>query len=121
MNQLVAILITLFFLGLIVSFTVTQKLKDRYAFLWLVTAIAGVLAAACIPVLNRFALWLGIAYMPTFVFLITIIFILALLVRQTMSLSNQSEKMKRLTQEFAVMEKKLLDMQKAAEGQRDSV
>ncbi|MBP3965735.1 MULTISPECIES: DUF2304 domain-containing protein [Paenibacillus] len=116
MNQLVAILITLFFLGLIVSFTVTHKLKDRYAFLWLITAIAGVLAAACIPLLNRFALWIGIAYMPTFVFLVTIIFILALLVRQTMSLSNQSEKMKTLTQEFAVMEKKLLDLQKAVEG-----
>ncbi|SEN84088.1 DUF2304 domain-containing protein [Paenibacillus sp. OV219] len=120
MNQLVAILITLFFLGLTISFTVTHKLKDRYAFLWLITAIAGVLSAACIPLLNRFALWLGIAYMPTFVFLVTIIFILALLVRQTMSLSNQSEKMKRLTQEFAVLEKKLLELQKSVEG-RDSV
>ncbi|WP_219838660.1 DUF2304 domain-containing protein [Paenibacillus sp. R14(2021)] len=116
MNQLVAILITLFFLGLIVSFTVTHKLKDRYAFLWLVTAIAGVLAAVCIPLLNRFALWIGIAYMPTFVFLITIIFILALLVRQTMSLSKQSDKIKTLTQEFAVMEKQLLELRQAAEG-----
>ncbi|MFC4811022.1 DUF2304 domain-containing protein [Paenibacillus sp. GCM10023250] len=114
MNQLVAILITLFFLGLIVYFTVTQKLKDRYAFLWLVTAAAGVLAAVCIPLLNRFAVWIGIAYMPTFVFLVTIIFILALLVRQTISLSKQADRIKTLTQEFAVMEKRLLELQQSA-------
>lgn len=116
MNQFIAIVITLFFLGLIVYFTATHKLKDRYAFLWLVTAVAGVLAAACIPLLNRFAIWLGIAYMPTFVFLVTIIFILALLVRQTISLSKQADRMRTLTQEFAVMEKKLLDLQTALEG-----
>ena len=74
------------------------------------------MAAICIPVLNRFALWIGISYMPTFVFLVTIIFILGLLVRQTISLSNYSERMKILTQEFAVMEKKLLEMQGQIEG-----
>ncbi|QHW33269.1 DUF2304 domain-containing protein [Paenibacillus rhizovicinus] len=116
MNQFVAILITVFFLGLIIYFTVTHKLKDRYAFLWLVTAVAGVLAAACIPLLNRFAVWLGIAYMPTFVFLVTIIFILALLVRQTISLSKQSDRIKTLTQEFAVMEKSLLELHQTVKG-----
>ncbi|QHT62744.1 DUF2304 domain-containing protein [Paenibacillus lycopersici] len=115
MNQFVAILITLFFLGLIVSFTVTHKLKDRYAFLWLVTAALGVLAAACIPLLNRFSEWLGIYYMPTFVFLVTIIYMLALLVRQTISLSKQSDQIKTLTQEFAVMEKKLLELHQLAD------
>ncbi|BBH24810.1 hypothetical protein Back11_61550 [Paenibacillus baekrokdamisoli] len=116
MNQLVAVIITLLFLGLIISFTVTHKLKDRYAFLWLVTAIAGVMAAICIPLLNRFALWIGISYMPTFVFLVTIIFILGLLVRQTISLSKYSERMKVLTQEFAVMEKKILELQDQVKG-----
>ena len=48
--------------------------------------------------------------MPTFVFLVTIIFILALLVRQTISLSKQSDRIKTLTQEFAVMEKRLLEL-----------
>ncbi|MBW7476590.1 DUF2304 domain-containing protein [Paenibacillus oenotherae] len=116
MNQFVAILITLFFLGLIVQFTVTHKLKDRYAFLWLVTASAGVVAAICIPLLNRFAVWIGIAYMPTFAFLVTIIFILGLLVRQTISLSKQADRIKTLTQEFAVLEKKINELQKQTEG-----
>lgn len=116
MNQYVAIIITMLFLALIVHFTVTHKLKDRYAFLWLVTASAGVIAAICIPLLNRFALWIGISYMPTFVFLVTIIFILGLLVRQTISLSKQADRIKTLTQEFAVLEKKVLDLQNRTEG-----
>ncbi|MBW7456011.1 DUF2304 domain-containing protein [Paenibacillus sepulcri] len=116
MNQIVSLIITLLFLVIIVCLTVTHRLRDRYAFLWLITAIAGVVAALCIPLLNRFALWIGIYYMPTFVFMMTILFILGLLVRQTMSLSNQSDRMKTLTQELAVMEKKMLELQQAVEG-----
>jgi hypothetical protein len=112
MNQLVAVVITLFFLGLIVYFTVTHKLRDRYAFLWLVIASLGVVAAICIPQLNRIAELIGIAYMPTFVILVTIILILGLLVRQTIGLSNQADRIKTLTQELAVLEKKLLDLQR---------
>ncbi|WP_274649271.1 DUF2304 domain-containing protein [Paenibacillus humicola] len=118
MNQFVAILITLCFFGLIVYFTATHKLRDRYAFLWLVVALAGVAAALCIPLLNRIAGRIGIAYMPAFVFLITIVFILGLLVRQTIGLSNQADKIKTLTQEFAVLEKKLLELQPEKGGER---
>ncbi|GGD76364.1 DUF2304 domain-containing protein [Paenibacillus nasutitermitis] len=116
MNQIVSLLITLMFLILIISLTVTHRLRDRYAFLWLITAVAGVIAAICIPLLNKFALWIGIYYMPTFVFMMTILFILGLLVRQTISLSNQSDRIKTLTQEFAMMEKKMLEMQHIIEG-----
>jgi hypothetical protein len=120
MNQLVAIIITLFFFGLIVYFTVTHKLRDRYAFLWLVIAILGVVAAVCIPQLNLVAERIGVAYMPTFVILVTIILILGLLVRQTISLSNQADRIKTLTQELAVLEKKLLDLQRSSgEGQSE--
>jgi len=118
MNQLVAIVITLVFFGLIVYFTVTHKLRDRYAFLWLIIAIVGVVAALCIPQLNRFAVWIGIAYMPTFVILVTIMFMLGLLVRQTIGLSNQADRIKTITQEFAVLEKRMLDLEHEKGGGR---
>lgn len=107
MNQLLALLATFCFLGGILHLTATQRLKDRFAFLWLMIAAAGVIAALSIPLLNRLAAIVGVAYMPTLAMLCAILFILVLLVRHTIGLSNQAEKIKTIAQEFAQLEFKV--------------
>ncbi|MDT2236274.1 DUF2304 domain-containing protein [Paenibacillus larvae] len=70
----------------------------------------GLAGTIAIPLLNKLASKIGVAYMPALVFLIVIIVALSLLVHTTTVLSKHQEIIKILVQENAYMNKEIKDL-----------
>ncbi|MDT2286957.1 DUF2304 domain-containing protein [Paenibacillus larvae] len=81
----------------------------------------GLATAIAIPLLNKLASKIGVAYMPALVFLIVIIVALSLLVHTTTVLSKHQEIIKILVQENAYMNKEIKDLKAKVEQQERQV
>ncbi|OES44961.1 DUF2304 domain-containing protein [Domibacillus iocasae] len=97
---------------LTVTMTAKNKLTDQYAFMWLAFSLLGVLMSFALPSLNRFATALGIAYMPSLIYLIAFLVVLALLIYHTHLLSKQEARTRVLVQEVAFLKKEVAEMKK---------
>ncbi|QJC53759.1 DUF2304 domain-containing protein [Paenibacillus albicereus] len=96
----------LFFLW-ILHLVRSRRLREQYALLWLLLA-AGMTALSLAPeVLDRLALLLGVAYAPSLLYFIGLLGVLALLLRQTLAVSELSHKLVRLTQSEALHQEQL--------------
>ncbi|RNF38249.1 DUF2304 domain-containing protein [Planococcus salinus] len=100
------------FLVIVVSMTAKNKLTDQYAFMWLTFSIIGVVLAIALPYLNDLATALGIAYMPSLIFLLAFLVVLSLLIYHTQLLSKQEHRIKLLIQEVAFLQKDIQDARK---------
>ena len=90
--------------------------------MWLVFAASGMMVAAALPLLNRWAALLGISYMPSLIFLLTFFVVISLLIYHTIIISKQQEKLKTLAQEFAYLKKELAEVkQHYAEKEKKDV
>lgn len=108
--QLISIIAALLFLFQVLYYTSKNKLQDQQAFIWLILATAGLLIAIFISFFEFIARQLGIAYMPTIIFLAAFLVILNLLIYHTTIISSQQEKIKKLSQELAFLRKSVDDM-----------
>jgi hypothetical protein len=111
--QIITIFTAIIFLVQVVIFTIKNKLHDQQAFLWMVFGIAGLLVAFLIPQFNQLASYLGIAYMPTFVFMIAFIVVLNILMYQTTVLSGLQKKINILIQESALHKKEIENLKQS--------
>ena len=119
MIQAISIGVAIIFLLQIFYYTSKHRLRDRYAFLWMMIGLLGLATAIAIPLLNKLATYIGIAYMPALVFLIVIILALSLLVHTTTVLSKHQEIIKILVQEHAYMNKEIKELKAKLEQQND--
>lgn len=119
--QLISVAVSLLFLVQVLWFTSRRRFRERQAFLWIVLAFSGVVIAGCLPLLNRAAVRIGVAYMPALVFTLAFVVILSLLMIHTAALSAQQEKLKTLIQELAYLHKEIEDMrqERKAEEKHD--
>jgi hypothetical protein len=113
--QWIAIAVAVAFLFQVFFFTGKHKMRDKEAFFWILIGAVGLLVALMIPFLNTFAGWIGISYMPTFVFMLAFFVTLTILIYQTTVLSSQQEKVKNLIQELAYMKKEMESMREEME------
>ncbi|MGA4718512.1 DUF2304 domain-containing protein [Fictibacillus nanhaiensis] len=111
--QIITIITAMIFLIQVVVFTRKNKLHDQHAFLWMVFGFAGLLVAFLIPQFNHIASLLGIAYMPTFVFMIAFIVVLNILMYQTTVQSTLQKKINILIQESAFHKKEIENLKKS--------
>jgi hypothetical protein len=116
--QVIALISAVTFLLQVVIFTSKNKLQDKQAFLWIVLGIISLLIALSLPMINQFAHYIGISYMPTLIFVIAFLVILNLLVYQTTVISIQQEKLKNVIQELAFLNKKVNDEVTNKEGSK---
>ncbi len=80
-----------------------RLLSEKYSILWFATAVS-VLAIALIPgMLDGIALALGIAYAPSALLLVVLMFVLALLLHLSMVVSRLSIQTARLAQTVRVL------------------
>lgn len=97
---------------LTVFMTAKNKLTDQYAFMWLAFSLVGVMLSFMLPWLNRFAASIGIAYMPSLIYLLAFLIVLALLIYHTHLLSKQEARTRVLVQEVAFLKKEVEEMRK---------
>lgn len=121
MIRAISIGVAVIFLLQIFYYTSKHRLRDRYAFLWMMIGLLGLTTAIAIPLLNKLASKIGVAYMPALVFLIVIIVALSLLVHTTTVLSKHQEIIKILVQENAYMNKEIKDLKAKVEQQERKV
>jgi hypothetical protein len=86
----------------------SRRLRERYALLWLVTAVVLVVLSAWRDGLNTIAGWLGVrSYPPAVLFAVGILFIIAVLLHYSTVISRLSDQNVLLAQRLALLESEL--------------
>lgn len=109
--------ILLIVIGLIVLVTVinllrTRRLKEEYALLWLIAALALVIAPLLIDPLDQIAFFLGVEYPPALFLGLGIIGLLLIIFQLSLNISRFSDQIKVLTQEIAILRQQVEALQK---------
>jgi hypothetical protein len=105
--RLVAILASLALLLVVLELVRRRRLLERYALLWMLSALALLALAAFQPLLIEIAELIGIEYPPSALFLIAFGFVLLLLLHFSVAVSRLADQSKVLAQRVAIMEERL--------------
>lgn len=92
------------------------RLKERYALLWLATALTGLLIGVFPGVIVRVADLFRFQYL-TVLFVVSFLFLLGLVLSFSVVISALVERNRRLTQEVALLDHKVREMEKKHEDQ----
>ncbi len=95
-----------------------RRLREKYAILWLCTSVFVVFLTASRRVLEVAALSIGIYYPPSLLFLVGVLFLLMVVIGQSVTLSRLSESNHNLAQEMALLKKKLEDLDGAVKEKK---
>jgi hypothetical protein len=114
--QIAAIAGSGFILVIVIELIRRNRLKERYSLIWLATAVILIFFSIWRRLLDRVALFFGIYYPPSFLFLIAILFLIVLLLHFSTIVSSLSEQNKRLAQEVAILKTR---MEKEERGNAD--
>jgi hypothetical protein len=105
--QIVAILAAAGLIVLLLELVRRRRLLERYALLWLFSALVLLGLAVWRGLLEDVASVLGVAYPPNALFLIAFGFVLALLLHFSLAVSRLSDQSKVLAQRLALLEERL--------------
>ena len=91
----------------------SRRLQERYALLWVMTAVVLLVFALWRDGLNVLARTVGIAYPPSALFLLAAMFILVVLLHYSTAISELAERNLTLAQRIALLEQKLKEAESA--------
>ena len=114
--QIVALVGTGGLLLLVLELVRQRRLLERYALLWLFSALVLVALAAWTNLLEEVSSLIGIAYPPTALFVIAFGFTLALLLHFSVAVSRLTDQSKVLAQRLAALEERLRRQESRAEA-----
>ena len=101
--QVIAVIFSVSLLIGIVDLIRRGMIKEQYALLWLASAVILLILSVWRGLLDKIALAMGIAYPPSFLFLVAFLFLLLIVLHFSVIISDFSEKNKRLSQEVAIL------------------
>lgn len=101
--QIIAVIFSVSLLIGIVDLIRRGMIKEQYALLWLASAVILLILSVWRGLLDKIALAMGIAYPPSFLFLVAFLFLLLIVLHFSVIISDFSEKNKRLSQEVALL------------------
>ncbi len=121
MFRVISIVIAIVLFVMVIDFIRRGLLKEKYAVLWLAAIGAVGIFAVWRGLLDRVASWVGVAYPPSFLFLIGLVFILMILLHFSVVISILTERNKNLAQEVALLKARVDEMDKkgAAAGKEE--
>ena len=80
-----------------------RRLREEYSILWLCGGIVILVLSLKRDWLTRISLAAGVAYPPSFLFLIGILFVILILIHFSIAISKLHEMNKRMSQEIALL------------------
>ena len=83
-----------------------NRLKERYSLMWLTASVA-MIVFSWRAILHSVSEIIGIAYPPSFLFLLAILFLVILLLHFSTVISSLTEKNVRLAQEIGILKNRL--------------
>jgi hypothetical protein len=107
--QLIALVASLALLLAILELIRRRKLKERFSLLWLVSAVALIIFSLWGELLEILARLIGIYYAPAVFIPIIIFFAVVLFIYFSVIVSEQSERIKTLSQKIALLEAELAE------------
>jgi hypothetical protein len=112
--QILAIVGSVLLLMIVLELVRRRHLQERYALLWLLSALVLLGLAIWRGLLEDLATQMGIAYAPNALFLIAFGFILVLLLHFTLAVSRLADQTKVLAQRMALLEERQQQAEPAA-------
>ena len=114
--QLVAILAALVLLLSVLEMVRRRRLMERYALLWLLSALVLLGLAIWSDVLKTISHAIGIVYPPNALFLVAFCFVLLLLLHFSSAVSRLGDQTKVLAQRLALLEERLQRQEESSES-----
>ena len=102
--QLVAVVASLLLLVLVLELVRRRRFLERYAILWLFSALVLLALGIWTGLLETLARAVGIVYPPNALFLIAFGFVLVLLLHFSLAVSQMSDQIRVLAQRLALLE-----------------
>lgn len=110
--QFVFILVSVILLLVIFNFIRMQRLKIRYALLWIITCLMMITFSVWRRLIDDIAQAMGIYYPPSVLFIFAFLFLLAIVFHFSIVISNLAEQNKKLAEEVALLRQKIEEMEK---------
>lgn len=107
-----SILFSIVFLFIVIELVRKNKLQERYSLLWILMSLILIILSSTPSIINTLAQWLDIKNPPSLLFLFGLVYLIIYSLNTTTVVSKQSEKITRLTQEIALLNKKIEDEHK---------
>lgn len=101
--ELLAVAVSLGYLLFIARLVRRRQLREKYAMLWLAVGAATVVVSLSRGAMDRLARALGIHYGPTILFIVAIMFLMAVVAHLSWELSRLEDRTRRLAEEMALM------------------
>jgi hypothetical protein len=111
--QTIAIVVSIFFLLLILYLIKNRRIKEEYSLLWIFFSIVFILFSVWREGLDYVAQFIGIAYPPAALFMVLLMAIFLILIEFSIIISKLSDKNKTLAQEIGILRQKIKEMQDA--------
>jgi hypothetical protein len=112
--QVVAIVVSTALLVAVVELVRRRRLREEYAFVWLVSAAALVGLSVWRNSLNIAAHWLGVYYPPAVLLLAVIFVVFVVSLYFAVVISKQRRQIERLVEELALLEAEVRGLQSGA-------
>ncbi|MEE9542285.1 MAG: DUF2304 domain-containing protein [Thermodesulfobacteriota bacterium] len=101
--QIIAVVGSLVLLVFVIDFIRRNLLKEKYAVLWISLSLVVLVLSLWKSLLDKLAVFVGVAYGPSLLFFIAFIFVLLILLHFSVVISIFHDKNKGLTQELAML------------------
>ena len=108
--QIVAIVVSAALLLAVIDLVRRRRLREEYAFVWLVGAAALVVLSIWRNSLNIAANWLGVYYPPTVLVMLLIVMVFVASLCFSVIVSRQRQQIERLIEETAILSAELRDL-----------
>lgn len=100
--------ITVFVIGIIFTvfvyyLLIRRKVSERMTLMWSLLAISGIIIASFPTLFNRLALLVGVSYPPALLFLITILFLMLLIMYQSIQISLLEQRTREIGRTLAIL------------------
>jgi hypothetical protein len=117
--QIVAILVSIGLLGIVLELVRRRRLMERYALLWLASAVILLGFSVWREGLELFADAVGVAYAPSALFLVALGFVLLLLLHFSLVISRLADQTKVLAQRLGLVQHELDELRAAVAADRE--
>lgn len=101
-HRVALFLLSLLLMGLVVELVRRELLREKYALLWLGTALCGLIIGVFPGIIVQLAVWLRFQMLTT-LFVLSFVYTLAIILAFTVLISRLSERNRRLAQEIALL------------------
>jgi len=105
--QIIAIVVSALFTLAVIDFIRRNRLKERYALLWLAAGVVMVLLSAWKQLLVWVTGLFGFEIPSNGLFSVVLIFLLMIVFHFSIAISSESDRIKRLAQELALLKERL--------------